>query len=598
MSEPASAGFLPSRVALDAVEPYRIPQFERAEFLRLDVNEHPGGAPDFVIEALRDALTSHKVATYPNYAQWQHNAAAWFQVQPDQVTCTAGGDEAIKAICEAHLLPGKSLVTVDPGYDMFKIWAQLYGNPLLPVALGPDFAFDEAAWFAAIAGPDVGMIALVTPNNPTGTLCPRRVVEETLRRVSVPVVIDETYAEFVDASVADLLPKHPHLFIIRSFSKVHGLAGLRAGAVLSQAQNIEALRRVLNPFNVNRAAIAAADAVMAHPAHVAGHVAEVTRARTEFVEALRALGIATGPANANFVLVHLGERAAAITAALAAEGILIRNRTGTHPRLEGWARVAIGSSAQMARTAGAIAKQVLRKPTWKALIFDMDGPLVDTAQSYRVAIVETAKTLLRAQGAAPEVIARATLDAVEVLKRRGGLNNDWDCTATLIAELGGTVDRDAIFETFQHLYLGTDVQPGLINEEPFLVSPALRAQISARFATGIVTGRPRLEALHTLRLNGADATWPVLVGMEDGPEKPAPDGILHVLQQVGVAPRDAAYVGDSVDDMRAARAAGTAAIGILPAGQPWHGGLPETLYAAGAQLVFASVAEVMAWLEQ
>lgn len=597
MTDGAQPGFLPSRVCLQDVEPYRIPQFERAEYLRLDVNEHPGGAPDFVIAALREALTPAKVATYPNYAAWQQNAARWFQVQPNQVTCTAGGDEAIKAICEAHLLAGKALVTVDPGYDMFKIWAQLYGNPLRTVALGPHFAFDEDAWFAAISEPNVGLVALITPNNPTGTLCSRQVVERTLERVRVPVVIDETYAEFVEASVADLIPKYPHLFIIRSFSKVHGLAGLRAGAVLSQAQNIEALRRVLNPFNVNRAAIAAADAVMAHPAQVTAHVAEVTAARSEFVAELATMGIATGPANANFVLVELGPQSAEITSHLASEGILIRNRTGTHPRLEGWARVAIGSRAQMSRTAGALRKRMRPTPRWKALIFDMDGPLVDTSSSYRVAIVQTAHALLTAQGASAASLAGVTLEAVELLKRQGGLNNDWDCTAALIRQQGGIADSEAIYTTFQRLYLGLGEDPGLIAGEPFLVDPALRARISARFATAIVTGRPRAEALHTLRLNGAEQTWPLVVGMEDGPQKPAPDGILHTLATLGVEPSEAAYLGDSVDDMRAARAAGVAAIGILPAGQSWHGGLPETLYAAGAELVFASVAEVLAWLD-
>ena len=493
--------FLPSRVALEAVEPYRIPQFERAGYLRLDVNEHPGGAPEFVLEAVRAALTPATVATYPVYAEWHAKAATWFGVQPDELTCTAGGDEAIKAICEAHLLPGKALVTVDPGYDMFKIWAHLYGNPLCGVPLLPGFDFDADAWFAAIAAPDVGLIALVTPNNPTGTVCPRAVIEATLAQVSCPVVIDETYAEFVEQSVADLLPSYPNLFIIRSFSKVHGLAGLRAGAVLSQAQNIEALRRVLNPFNVNRAAIAAALAVMAHPDATRAHVAEVTAARTEFVAALTAMDVEPGPANANFVLAYMGERAQEVTAHLAREGILIRNRTGSHPRLHGWCRIAIGDRSQMARTAGALRKVLTAPPRLTTLVFDMDGPLVDTARSYRVAIVETARNLLIAQGASAATLAAVTLDRVEQLKRRGGLNNDWECTAALIAELGGEVDANAIYETFQGFYWGK-IGEGLIAGEPFLVDSALRAAITAQYQTAIVTGRPRAEAQHTLQLNG------------------------------------------------------------------------------------------------
>ncbi len=589
--------FLPSRIALEAVEPYRIPQFERAGYLRLDVNEHPGGAASFVVEAVHAALSSATIATYPVYAEWHAKAAAWFGVGVDELTCAAGGDEAIKAICEAHLLPGKALVTVDPGYDMFKIWAQLYGNPMTGVPLLPGFSFDREAWLHAIAQPDVGMIALVTPNNPTGTLCDRAIIEETLQRVTCPVVIDETYAEFVGRSVADLLPRFPHLFIIRSFSKVHGLAGLRAGAVLSQAQNIEALRRVLNPFNVNRAAIAAALAVMAHPEETRAHVLEITAARTEFVAALTAMNVEPGPANANFVLAHFGDRAQEVTAHLAQEAILIRNRTGSHPRLNGWARIAIGDRPQMARTAGAIRKVLVPPPRLQTLVFDMDGPLVDTSRSYRVAIVETARNLLIAQGAKEVVLAQLTLEHVELLKRRGGLNNDWDCTAALIAEVGGEVDTNAIYETFQRIYWG-EVGEGLIAGEPFLIDAEQRAHIRGRFQTAIVTGRPREEALHTLKLNGALGTWPVLVAMEDSAAKPAPDGIFLALQHVQAPVAGAAYLGDSVDDMQAARAAGVYPIGILPAGQSWSSGLAEKLYAAGAEVVFASVGEVLKWLQQ
>ena len=587
--------FLPSRVQLAAVQPYRIPQFERAGYLRLDINEHPGGAPAFVVEAVHAALDADTLATYPVYARWHEAAAAYFGVGADEVTCTAGGDEAIKAICEAHLLAGKSLLAVEPGYDMFKAWAQLYGNAQRGVALGADFALDEQAWLEALT-PDVGLVAIVTPNNPTGTLFPRALIEETLRRVSCPVVVDETYGEFVGHSVADLLPANPHLFIIRSFSKVHGLAGLRAGAVLSQAQNIEALRRVLNPFNVNRAAIAASLAVLQRPDHTARHVAEIGVARRQFVRDLNALGIETGPAHANFVLAHVGAKAGLATERLAAEGILIRNRTGSHPRLEGWCRIAIGSPVQMRRCAGALRKVLAPAPTIETLLFDMDGPLVDVSQSYRRAIVWTAKSLLGRYGASPEAVDLVDDARVEALKRRGGLNNDWDCTAALIAGFGIAVGYDEVKEAFQSLYWGQEGD-GLIEDEPFRVDAALRARIAARFGSAVVTGRPREEALFTLKRRGADDLWRTVVAMEDvAVQKPDPQGIHKALAALDASAATAAYLGDSVDDIGAAKAAGVLAVGVLPAGAQWSDGLCERLYEAGAYAVFASIEEAVAWL--
>lgn len=592
-----SGGFLPSRLCLDAASPYRIPTWERASLLRLDVNEHPGGAPEFVLEALRSDLTPAAIATYPVYAEWHAAAARVFGVRPDQITCTAGADEAIKAICEAHLMPGTALATHDPGFDMFPVWARLYGNPLRRVAFGPGFAFDRDAWFAALE-PGLGMVALVTPANPTGTLIPREAIVATLDRVTCPVLVDETYADFVGLTVADLIPKYAQLFVLRSFSKVAGLAGLRAGAVLSQAQNIEAIRRVLNPFNVNRAAIVASLAVMHHPQEIADHVAEVTVARAEFAQGLAQLGVRVGPSHANFLLAHLGDKASACEKSLRGEGILIRNRTGSHPTLDGWARIAIGSREQMQRCLGALRKVLLPSPQVETLLFDLDGPLADVRDSYRQAILRTARALLSRYGASHATVAQVTPQRVEELKRRGGLNNDWDCTAALIADLGGVVPHAEVVDAFQSLYWGDDGD-GLIAGEPFRLSAEDLAWTVDRFRTGVVTGRPRVEALWTLQRHGVPGAWPVVVAMEDmTAQKPAPDGILQALKDLKAIPATAAYLGDSVDDMRAAVAAGVLPIGVLPAGADWNDGLCERLYQAGAWAVFGGVEEVLAWLRK
>ncbi|MBI5611385.1 MAG: histidinol-phosphate transaminase [Deltaproteobacteria bacterium] len=593
-----AAGKLATRFDLAGVQAYRIPDRERAGLLRLDVNEHAVGAAPEIVQAVREELTGERLATYPNYGAWHTAAARYFGVQPEQVTCTAGGDEAIKAIFEAFLLPGRPVVMPEPGFDMFALWAQVYGSPLRGVALKTDFTFDADAWFAALDG-EVGLAILTTPNNPTGTLVPPAVIDATLQRVQCPVLVDETYIEFVGSSVASWVERYPHLLVVRSFSKVYGLAGLRVGAVLAQAENIQTLRKLLPPFNVARPAIAASLAAMQHPDLLAEHVANIAATRAEFAAQLQGLGAEVGPLHANFVLARLGERASAVVAALAAEGILVRDRSQTHPTTRGCVRIGLGSPRQMARVVAALRKHLQPAPRLRALVFDMDGPLVDTARSYRVAIVQTAQALLARYGAPAAVVAQANLEAVEKLKRRGGLNNDWDCCHALVQELGGAVAYDQVVETFQSLYWGDDGD-GLIQEEEFCVPAELRARLRQRYATAIVTGRPRVEALRALEIAGATDTWAPdrVAAMEDGPNKPAPDGILRMLEHLGVAAAEAAYLGDSVDDMRAARAAGVRAVGVLPPQATWTDGLCERLVEAGAEWVFASVGEVMQWLEQ
>jgi HAD superfamily hydrolase (TIGR01548 family) len=237
-------------------------------------------------------------------------------------------------------------------------------------------------------------------------------------------------------------------------------------------------------------------------------------------------------------------------------------------------------------------------PRVRTLLFDFDGPLADVAHSYRAAILDTARALLARDGATVEVLDQVTPLRVEALKRRGGLNNDWDCTAALIAELGGAVGYDDIVAVFQSLYWG-EAGEGLIAGEPWRCSSETALRIST-FATAIVTGRPRKEALWTLQARGCAALWPVVVAMEDvAQQKPSPEGIYKALAELGAPTSDAAYLGDGVDDMRAAAAAGVLPIGVLPAataGDPWQGGLCERLYEAGAHAVFANIEEVLTWL--
>ncbi len=597
----AAPRFLPSRLQIDGVTPYRIPEFERAGMLRLDINENPAGAPAFVVEAVVAALRGEQIATYPVYSEWHAEAARYFGVSADRITCTSGGDEGIKAIFDAHLLPGKAMLTLAPGYDMFRLWAQLLGNPVVEVPLvlrsPAHLTFDAEAWLAALSPPDdqppIGLIAIANPSNPTGVAIPRYVIEKTLETVSCPVIIDETYGEFLGETVLDLVDRHRHLFVTRSFSKVYGLAGLRIGVVISQDDNIEGLRRVLNPFNVNRAAIAASLACMRHEDETSLHVVEVRDCRTRFAGAMRGLGLATGVEQANFLLVHFGADHSRVVDGLADEGILVRDRHGKHPTLDGCVRIAIGAAEQMQRVVGAIGRVLLPAPALAGLILDMDGTLVDVSGSYRKAVVDTAAELLL-DANRPEAAALVDAILVDGFKARGGLNNDWQCTQAVVASFGVEVALDEVIARFQRRYLGDNFQ-GLIHDEPWLLEPATEASLLGRLPVAVVTGRPRLEATWTLERHADDRLGRHLLAMEDVPlAKPDPAGLIAARQLLGGG--EMAYVGDSVDDMEAARSAGMLAYGVLPPGGGWDSGWPERLYGAGADAVFADLEEVVAWL--
>lgn len=219
----------------------------------------------------------------------------------------------------------------------------------------------------------------------------------------------------------------------------------------------------------------------------------------------------------------------------------------------------------------------------RAVLLDMDGVLVDVRGSFRRAVAETVGQFT---GAAP------TPEAIQAMKDRGGFNNDWVLSHTMIRDAGHDVAFETVREAFQARYLGTATDgdfDGLIATEPATIRTETLAELASRYRLALVTGRPEADAQWTLDRFGWAEHVPVVVGMgrQAGREKPDPHGLALALAELGVAPEEALYAGDTGDDQRAAVAAGAVAVGIVPPGLDLgtHG---RTLMAAGARVVLSS----------
>lgn len=192
------------------------------------------------------------------------------------------------------------------------------------------------------------------------------------------------------------------------------------------------------------------------------------------------------------------------------------------------------------------------------ILFDMDGVLVDVTSSYRKAIQETVRYFSG---------KKAQLKEIQGLKEKGGFNNDWDLTEAILISRGKNVPRNDIVEKFQELYRGTEEQEGFIEKEKWLLSIELLKRLKAKYVLGIVTGRPREEARFVLRKFDIEYLFDVVIAMEDYPPqkaKPDPYPINLALKRIGKA--SAIYVGDSVDDMIAAKRANIRSIGCISPG--------------------------------
>ena len=217
----------------------------------------------------------------------------------------------------------------------------------------------------------------------------------------------------------------------------------------------------------------------------------------------------------------------------------------------------------------------------RLLILDMDGVLVDVTESYRQTIIEAVKHFTGVE---------VTHTEIQAAKNRGGSNNDWDLTLEMVRERGGSPAREDVIAAFQRIYLGEN-NSGLIARERWLPRDGLLERLSQRFRLALFTGRERWEAEFTLSKFAPGVVFDPIVGMEDVQfEKPHPEGLLKIVNQV--KPEEVYYIGDVMDDCRAARAAGVPFIGIVHPQNPLAADLEKLFWQEGARAVVFDINEV------
>lgn len=281
--------------------------------VKLASNENPLGPSRRAIAALR--RVGQELHRYPEGTSGELREALARRVglPPSQVIVGAGSDELIELIGKTFLRPEDEIIVSDHAFLRFKMAGNLMGCRVVSVPMRR-FTHDLAAMGHAVT-PRTKVLFIANPNNPTGTYVTAREVETLLAILpqSVLVVFDEAYYEYANSAkgypdTIRLLKRGAPVMVLRTFSKVYGLAGLRVGYGFAHPDLITALDRLRPPFNVNSAAQAAAAASLADQRQVTRGVQLVTRQRRQLCQALRRRGIRFIPSVANFVMVDVTPR--------------------------------------------------------------------------------------------------------------------------------------------------------------------------------------------------------------------------------------------------------------------------------------------------
>jgi histidinol-phosphate aminotransferase len=332
---------------------YESPAEGRANKLRLDFNENTAGCSPAVTRALAK-LSPKQLAMYPEYERGTRRLARHFEVRPDELLLTNGGDDALRVFFDAFVDSGSSILICEPTFPMYRYYGEIAGAKIDVLRYGAEMEFPLEGMVVALRN-EPRVVFVANPNNPTGTLLQRDAIETILQAAPrTAVVIDEAYAEFSGVTVVPWIKNYPQLFVTRTFSKTAGLAGLRLGAVMACADSLAILRRAMPPFPVNVAALAAAEAAVRDRQTMRRYVRDVVRMRRWFEKELNKLGVRTYASAGNFLLANFGPTGPQLFQELERQGILLRERSKDMG--PGFVRITIGTQSEMER----LMKQIKR----------------------------------------------------------------------------------------------------------------------------------------------------------------------------------------------------------------------------------------------
>jgi histidinol-phosphate aminotransferase len=357
------------RMALEFSERVRrIPTYPAADAYALpeDVallasNESPDPPLPAVVEAVTAVLGGLNRYPDPTNSRLRRALSDRYGVPSQRIAIGNGSCDVLLAAGEALLEPGAEVVYAWPSFSVYPHLAAASGATAVTVPVNDRDEHDLEAMAAEITAA-TRLVLVCNPNNPTSTALPFAEIAAFVERVPrhVCVIVDEAYCEFNTLddpdTTLDLLPKHPNLVLLRTFSKIHGLCGLRVGFGLCGSEEfVTAVNQVRQPFYCNAAAQAAAIEALRHQDEVNARVERTIVARLEIEDGLRELGIEVADSQANFCWLHLpvpdgedaGEVEARIVAGLADRGVLVR--AGNALGRAGALRVTYGTPTQNAR---------------------------------------------------------------------------------------------------------------------------------------------------------------------------------------------------------------------------------------------------------
>jgi histidinol-phosphate aminotransferase len=323
--------------------------------IKLASNENPLGPSRKAMEAMRDALG--KAHLYPDGGGFClcKAVATKLALAPENVILGNGSNEVLEFLGHAFLNPGDEAIASQYAFIVYKLITTSFGARTIEVA-SPDYQQDLDGMLAAIT-PKTRLIFVPNPNNPTGTLLSQRAIDDFMSRIpeNVIVVFDEAYFEFLDRPPDTLrfVRKGRNVVVLRTFSKIHGLAGLRIGYAVGPPELIEVLHKTRQPFNVNSIAQVGALAALEDDEHQRETKQAIDEGRAYLHQQFAKMKIRFVAGTANFVMINVGD-GHGVFEKLLKQNVIVRPLKAYN--LPEWVRISIGTMDENKKCVAALRK--------------------------------------------------------------------------------------------------------------------------------------------------------------------------------------------------------------------------------------------------
>ena len=533
------------RKTIENISPYKADEYQIDWRLKLDSNENIYGASSNVLSAIKNIDLS-SISLYPTYGKTLDKLSQKYDIKKENILLTNGCDEAINVILNTYLNPQDEILSYYPTFVMPQIYGEILGASIKLIDYDEKFIFDYKKIESNISN-KTKIVYIATPNNPTGEIVKASIIEILLQKFpNILFIIDCTYinfsynATFMD--YIDLVKKYNNIAIIKSFSKDFALAGLRFGLVLANFKIINNLKKVIPPYSVNIISLNCAISALNDEKRIEEIKEQNSLARKALFEILNEKGFKPYESEGNFIFCDFNSYSKFYYEKFKKSGIIVRDFPKSS-NYSSFLRITVPKLGGVKYISELLNKK-------DVLIFNLDGIIVDSTESYLKTIIKTVEHFTDR-----EISLKEVLNA----KNLGKMSCNWETVKYLLSTYDKDIELSEIITVFQNILTK------YIDNEKLLISKETFEELSKDYDMVIFSGRLMDEVKYTLEKFDIDKYFYFYITSDDLPRnmlKPNPKGVYEILKH---CPHETiTHLGSSVDDIIAANSANINVIGIIP----------------------------------